>query len=376
MRRVAVIMGTRPEAIKLAPVVSALRSSPDAEPVLIVTAQHRGLLDPMLRTFGLTADHDLDIFKPGQTLDAILARAVEGLGRVFADATPDLVVVQGDTTTTLAGALAALHAKVPTAHVEAGLRTRDLHLPWPEEANRRAVTHLSTLHFAPTRQAADNLAREGVPDDRVFITGNTVVDALLWCRDNVAARDPAVLELADDPRRVVLVTLHRRESWGAPMTEVAEAIADLAREDDRLLVLFPVHRNPVVRESVARPLAGLPNVRVIEPLEYPDFVQALARSSVVLTDSGGVLEEAPSFGLPVVVLRDETERPDALRAGARVVGTNPAAVLEAARAALADPPRSDHANPFGDGQAADRIVAAIRSYWEGGAAPDEFVPSV
>jgi len=174
----------------------------------------------------------------------------------------------------------------------------------------------------------------------------------------------------------VLVTLHRRESWGAPMTEVAEAIAELAREDEGLLVLFPVHRNPVVRESVARPLAGLPNVRVVEPLEYPDFVQALARSSVVLTDSGGVLEEAPSFGLPVVVLRDETERPDALRAGARVVGTSPAAVLDAARAALADPPRSDHANPFGDGRAAERIVAALRSYWEGGAAPDEFVASV
>src|SRR4051794_5684049 len=376
MRRVAVIMGTRPEAIKLAPVVSALRARPGIEPLLVVTAQHRGLLDPMLATFELRADHDLDIFTPGQTLDAILARAVEGLGRVFADTTPDLVVVQGDTTTTLAGALAALHAKVPAGHVEAGLRTKDLHLPWPEEANRRAVTHLSTLHFAPTRQAAQNLARESVPDDRVFITGNTVVDALLWCRENVAARDAEVLALADDPRRVVLVTLHRRESWGAPMTEVAEAIARLARDDDELLVLFPVHRNPVVRESVARPLAGIPNVRVVEPLEYPDFVQALARASVVLTDSGGVLEEAPSFGLPVVVLRDETERPDALRAGARVVGTSPAAVLEAARAALADPPRSDHANPFGDGRAAERIVAALRSYWEGGAAPDEFVASV
>jgi UDP-N-acetylglucosamine 2-epimerase (non-hydrolysing) len=369
---VAVIMGTRPEAIKLARVVAALDACDDVEPVVVLTAQHRVLLDPVLDVFGMRSDYDLDVFTPGQTLDQILAKSVEGLGGVLADVLPDLVLVQGDTTTTLAGALAALHAKVPVGHVEAGLRTPTLYLPWPEEANRRAVSHLTTLQFAPTAHAAANLSREGIPASTTFVTGNPVVDSLLWCRDNVPARSPAVLALEEDSRQVVLVTLHRRESWGAPMTSIAEAIGELARDDESLLFLFPIHRNPVVRESVERPLEDIVNVRLVEPLEYPDFVQAMARSALILTDSGGLQEEAPSLRVPVLVLRDETERPDALKAGACLAGTSRESVLAAARSVLGDPPELDGSNPFGDGVAASRVVAAIRHYWGDGPPPEEF----
>jgi UDP-N-acetylglucosamine 2-epimerase (non-hydrolysing) len=372
-RRIAVIIGTRPEAVKLARVVDAIDSAEDLESVVVVTAQHRRLLDPVLERFELDAAYDLDIFRPGLSLDAILARSVEGLGRVLAEAEPHLVIVEGDTTTTLAGALAALHAKIPVGHVEAGLRTKNLHLPWPEEANRRAVTHLSTLHFAPTGVAAANLAREGIDSGLVFVTGNPVIDALQWCLNNLHAKATDVAALAGDPRRKALVTLHRRESWGAPMTSVAEAIADLAREDSSLLVLFPVHRNPTVRESVERPLLGIDNVRLIEPLEYPDFVHAMAQSSLILTDSGGVQEEAPSLCVPVLVLRDETDRPDSLAFGARVVGTSRREVHQAARSMLDHPPSLSGQNPFGDGKAASRIVAAARNHWGLGPRPEDLV---
>jgi UDP-N-acetylglucosamine 2-epimerase (non-hydrolysing) len=374
MRRVAIIFGTRPEAIKMAPVVHALRDRDGFEPIVVLTAQHRGLLDPMLDVFGIQAAHDLDLFRPGQTLDDILGRAVQGLGRWLEEERPDLVLVQGDTTTTLAGALSALHHHVPAGHVEAGLRTGNLMLPFPEEANRRAVTHLSTLHFAPTPACAENLAAENVPADRTFVTGNPVVDALLWCREHVEPRSDDVLGLDGDGRRVVLVTLHRRESWGAPMTSVAEAIAELATRHDDLRVVFPVHRNPVVRDSVAAPLAGLDNVQIIEPLPYPEFVHAMARSSLILSDSGGIQEEAPSLGVPVVVLRNETERPDALRAGARLAGTRREKVLEACEELLAAPPPSPENNPFGDGRAAQRIVDAIAHHLDGAPRPGDFTP--
>jgi UDP-N-acetylglucosamine 2-epimerase (non-hydrolysing) len=362
VRRVLTIAGTRPEAVKLGPVIRGVAEDPRFAATVVVTAQHRGLLDPVLGTFDVKPDYDLNIFRPGQTLDSILARCVEGLGAVFAETNPDIVLVQGDTTTVLAGALAALHAKVPVGHVEAGLRTKHLLTPWPEEGNRRAVTHLSTLHFAPTADAAQNLAREGVDESRVFVTGNTVVDALLWCRAEVPASTEEVLALRDDERRLVLVTLHRRESWGGAMTAVAEAIAELARADPGLVVLFPVHRNPVVRQSVEPPLRGIENVRVVEPLEYPDFVEAMARSSLIITDSGGVQEEAPTFGVPVLIVREETERPDALRAGARLVGTDGPTVLREATEVLLRPPELDGTNPFGDGRATERILSALGDY--------------
>ena len=376
VRRTAVIFGTRPEAIKMAPIVHELRRRDGEEPIVVLTAQHRGLLDPMLEVFGLRADHDLDIFAPGQSLDAILAKAVQGIGTVLADELPDLVLVQGDTTTTLAGALAGLHAHIPVGHVEAGLRTSDLFSPFPEEGNRRAVTHLASLHFPPTEQAAGNLVRESVDPDRTFVTGNTGIDALLWCREHAAPSDEVVLELQSDPRRKVLVTLHRRESWGAPMVAVAEAIAEVVRERDDLVVLFPVHRNPIVRQAVRPVLAPLETVRIVEPLPYPDFVHAMAGADLILSDSGGVQEEAPTFGVPNLVLRDETERPDALRAGARLVGTSRARVAAAMRAALDEPPRPAQGNPFGDGRAARRVVDAIAHHFDGAPRPDAFVQPV
>jgi UDP-N-acetylglucosamine 2-epimerase (non-hydrolysing) len=372
VRQVAVIIGTRPEAIKLAPVIAELRAAQAVEPLVISTGQHRGLLDPILATLGIEPDHDLDVFEPGLTLDALLGRCLERLGAVLAETRPSFVLVQGDTTSTLAGAIAGLHAMIPVGHVEAGLRTEDLHLPWPEEANRRAVTRFSSLHFAPTRDAAANLLREAVSPEAIFLTGNTVVDTLLWCRENLEPSAPEVLALADDPRRVALVTLHRRESWGPPMTHVAEALADVASDYPDLLVLFPIHRNPVVRESVRKPLEGIENVRVVEPFDYPDFVQAMARASVIVTDSGGIQEEAPSLAVPVLILRDETERPDALHAGAMLVGTTRGAVSLAMRAVLDDKPRLDGVNPFGDGHAAGRVVSAIRYSWGECDRPDDF----
>lgn len=372
MRRTAVIFGTRPEAIKMAPIIQELRRRDGEEPVVVLTAQHRGLLDPMLDVFGLRADHDLDIFAPGQSLDAILAKAVLGIGTVLADELPDLVLVQGDTTTTLAGALAGLHAHVPVGHVEAGLRTGDLFSPFPEEGNRRAVTHLSSLHFPPTEQSAGNLVREGIDPARTFVTGNTVIDALLWCREHAGPTDEVVLDLQADPRRKVLVTLHRRESWGAPMVAVAEAIAEVVAERDDLVVLFPIHRNPIVRQAVRPILAPLDAVRIVEPLPYPDFVHAMAGADLILSDSGGVQEEAPTFGVPNLVLRDETERPDALQAGAVLVGTNRARVAAAMRAALDEPGPPPRANPFGDGGAAARVVDAIAHHFDGAPRPAPF----
>ena len=376
-RRVAVVFGTRPEAIKLAPVIEALARSPHFEPVTIVTGQHREMLDQVLDLFGITPAHDRDVHRHGQTLTGITTRVLEGLAEVLEGDQPDLIVVQGDTTTTFAAALAAYYRRIPVGHVEAGLRTGDRYAPYPEEINRRLTTVLTSLHWAPTLSAAENLLAQGIPAGDVLVTGNTVIDALLAAIERKAPWGEAALEGLDaDPRRVLLVTAHRRESWGAPLGEVAAALAELAAGDPDLLVVFPIHRNPIVRRAM-RPLARLDNVLLVEPLVYGAFVRLMARAHLLLTDSGGLQEEGPSLGKPVLVMRQVTERPEAIAAGtARLVGTDRETIVATVRKLLDDPAAYDEmahvANPYGDGHAARRIVADLEHRMAGGPAPLPF----
>jgi UDP-N-acetylglucosamine 2-epimerase (non-hydrolysing) len=377
-KRIALVFGTRPDAIKLAPVVHAIGAAPGLEPLVVTTAQHRDMLDPVLDVFGIVPDRDLDIFRPGQPLTDIAARSVALLGEALRAERPDLVLVQGDTTTTFAGALAAFYEDIPVGHVEAGLRTHDRRAPFPEEANRRLASQLTTLHFAPTERAAEALAAEGLHDG-VLVTGNTVIDALRWAVSSPRPLgEPALREVLDDPRRVLLVTAHRRESWGEPLRRIGRALAALVAGDPDLLVVFPIHANPVVREAIGPSLAGLANVRLLEPLPYGDFVRLMQRADLVLTDSGGIQEEAPSLGKPVLVTRDVTERPEAIEAGtALLVGTDERAIEAGVRRLLDDPPAyaamARAANPYGDGRASARIVAAIDHWFGRGEPPEPFV---
>ena len=377
-RKVMVVMGTRPEAIKLAPVVLELERSPHFEPVVVLTAQHREMLDQVLELFEIEAAHDLNILRERQTLTDVTVRALEGLSPVMAQEAPDAVIVQGDTTTTFIGALAAFYQRVPVIHVEAGLRTGDPYSPYPEEINRRLTTQLATLHLAPTATSRNNLLAEQVPDDTILVTGNTVIDALLWTVDRrVEYGDPALKALDDDPRRVLLVTAHRRESWGEPMAAIGRALASLAASEPDLLIVFPIHRNPVVRDAILPAVDGLNNVIVTEPLAYGGFARLMERADVVLTDSGGVQEEAPSLGKPVLVMRDTTERPEAMEAGtAKLVGTDQAAIEAAVRTLLHDPVAYDAmanaVNPYGDGRAAERTVAALAHRFGYGPWPQQY----
>jgi UDP-N-acetylglucosamine 2-epimerase (non-hydrolysing) len=358
--RVAAILGTRPEVIKLAPVVFELRRSPGTECIVIATGQHREMLDQMLAQFELETDLDLGVMQPDQRLSDLTAALMGGLGDAVADIRPDWVLVQGDTTTTLCGALAAFYESIPVAHVEAGLRSGDERAPFPEEANRRLVTRLADLHLCPTPGSAANLLAESVPAERVCVTGNTVIDALLWAAERARASPPPVSRTR--PRRILL-TLHRRESHGQPMRDICDAVERLVLRGDTEVV-FPVHRSPAVREVVVPALAGVDGVQLCEPLDYLDFIHVLDSSDLILTDSGGVQEEAPSLGKPVLVLRDTTERPEAVEAGvARLVGTKPA-VVHASASKLLDDRRAYRAmahaeSPFGDGQASTRVAAAL-----------------
>ncbi len=368
MSKILVIFGTRPEAIKLFPVIAALAARPGLSVRTCVTAQHRGLLDQVLAIAGLVPDIDLDLMEPGQTLDRLTARLLVGLGEVMDSERPDLVVVQGDTATAMTGALAAYYRKVPVAHVEAGLRSGDIHHPWPEEVNRRIVAPIAMLHFAPTQTAADALLRENVAAETVHVTGNTVIDALHWTRDRVAGDpglgaglDAVVQRFAG--KRVILVTTHRRENFGDGMASIARAIARIAARDD-VAVIFPVHPNPNVVSVMDAILGDRANIARIDPLDYPTFVRALGVAEIVLTDSGGVQEEAPALGKPVLVMRETTERPEGVAAGtARLIGTDEDRIVseiftllddKAAYAAMA----RAH-NPFGDGRSAPRIAAII-----------------
>jgi len=379
-RSVLLAYGTRPEAVKMAPLVRALERSSSCEPVVVVTGQHRHMLDQVNSLFGIVPVADLDILRPGQTLVDISVRALQGLSEVIRVRRPDVVVVQGDTTTSTVAALAAAYQQVPVVHLEAGLRTHERYSPFPEEINRRVTTQLASLHLAPTPLSRENLLREGVPPEDVTVTGNTVIDALLEVVERTRRDVPeAVATLVEDPRRVVLVTLHRRESWGAPMVAVARAVARVARECPDVHVVVPLHLNPTVREAVVPVVAGLANVTVMEPLDYAAFAWLQDRSHVVLTDSGGVQEEAPSLGKPVLVTRDNTERPEAVDAGTvRLVGTDEDRVHDALLELLQDDAAhlrmASAVNPYGDGRAAARAAAAIEAFLGAGERLPEFVP--
>jgi UDP-N-acetylglucosamine 2-epimerase (non-hydrolysing) len=365
MIRVLSVFGTRPEAIKMAPVVHALEAAPDRfESVICVSAQHRAMLDQVLGVFGLRADHDLDLMTPGQTPTEIVARVLQRLPALLREVRPDVLLVQGDTMTTFAAAFAAYLERIPTGHVEAGLRTGNPYQPFPEEMNRVLTTRLAALHFAPTAKARDQLLAEGMPARDVYLTGNTVIDALLrTVRPGYHFRTPSLAAL-DPSRRVVLVTTHRRESFGAPLRAVCAAIRDLAERFSDLQFVLPVHPNPEVKGTVSSLLCDLPGMHLIEPVDYVEFVHLMDRAYLVLTDSGGVQEEAPSLGKPVLVLRDVTERPEGVTAGtAVVVGTDRERIVATASELLtsreAYERMANAVNPYGDGRASERIVAAL-----------------
>lgn len=368
-KKVMITFGTRPEAIKMAPVVRALRERGDVTPIVAVTAQHREMLDQVLDLFGITPEEDLNVMQPGQTLPGLTARIVEGMSEIIARRKPDVVLVHGDTTTTLATSLAAFYNRVRIGHVEAGLRTGDLYSPWPEEANRRLTAPLATWHFSPTWTSRANLLAEGIPEKDIYVTGNTVIDALLQVDARFESDTALESEMAhrfpwlQPSRRLILVTGHRRENFGDGFERICRALARIAQRED-VQIVYPVHLNPNVREPVHRHLSGLSNVHLIEPQEYLPFVYLMRRSYLILTDSGGVQEEAPSLGKPVLVMRDTTERPEAVEAGTvRLVGTNDDVIVGELTSLLDDSAlyarMSEAHNPYGDGNASLRIVEAI-----------------
>lgn len=387
--RVCTVVGTRPEAIKLAPLILALRSEDNLQCQVCSTGQHREMLDQTLAVFGIRADHDLKLMSKGQSLGTLTARAVEAMDGYFGREKPDLVLVQGDTTTVFCAALAAFYHGIPIGHVEAGLRTGNLKAPWPEEANRVLTSRLVDLHFAPTEEGRKNLLAEGVDAKTIHVTGNTVIDALLWVRDKVqgnaemreklrhtyGAREDFVRDFfaccpeskRQGAGRLLLVTAHRRESFGEGLLNVCRAIRQLVAKYPDVGVLYPVHLNPQVQAPVQRMLSGEPRIQLIPPVDYAMFVYLMNQAHLLLTDSGGVQEEAPSLGKPVLVLRDTTERPEALSAGtSRLVGTQVDVIVREASRLLEDDEeyksRSSTTNPYGDGHATERIVSAIHGF--------------
>ena len=364
--KVMTIFGTRPEAIKMAPVVLELQKHPNQiQSIVAVTAQHREMLDQVLHLFKIVPDYDLDIMSPSQTLFDITSRALNGLNKAISSARPDIVLVHGDTTTTFVGALAAFYHQIPVGHVEAGLRTHNKYSPYPEEMNRKLAGVLTDLHFSPTLTARGNLLKENVPEHSIFVTGNTVIDALLG-----TVRPDFVFPSGIDgvsqppPGRMILVTTHRRENLGEPMRHVYQALRSIIEEVPDTYAVFPVHRNPQVRQVVNEELGNLPRVHLIDPMDYEPFANLMARSHLILTDSGGIQEEAPSLGKPVLVLRDTTERPEAVEAGTvKLIGTSRERVLEESRRLLTDDNEyrrmTEASNPYGDGQAAGRIVQIL-----------------
>lgn len=365
MIRVLSVFGTRPEAIKMAPVVQALQKAPDRfQSIICVSAQHRAMLDQVLQVFGLQADHDLNLMTAAQSPADVAARVLERLPSLLHQIRPDVLLVQGDTMTSFAAAFAAYLERIPSGHVEAGLRTGDRYQPFPEEMNRVLTSRLASIHFAPTPQARAALLSEGVPAGDVHLTGNTVIDALLrTVRPNYTFHSPQLGSL-DPSRRLVLVTTHRRESFGAPLESTCAAIRDLAERHPDLQFVLPVHPNPQVKQTVERLLCDVPGMHLIEPVDYVEFVHLLNRAYIVLTDSGGVQEEAPSLGKPVLVLREVTERPEGVAAGtAVVVGTDRDRIVSVASELLTSRPAYERmanaVNPYGDGQASGRIVNAL-----------------
>jgi UDP-N-acetylglucosamine 2-epimerase (non-hydrolysing) len=370
-KKILLVFGTRPEAIKMAPLALELKKRPELDVEVCVTAQHREMLDQVLNLFELTPEYDLDLMQPGQDLFDITTRALQGLKDVFSEAKPDLVLVHGDTTTTFSASLAAFYQKIPVGHIEAGLRTGDIYSPWPEEINRKLTGSLTELHFAPTEKSQQNLLAENISSDNIFVTGNTVIDALLQVVDIVKTDTELNQKLknqfdfVDSTKKLILVTGHRRESFGGGFERICQALKFLAKRGD-VQVVYPVHLNPNVKEPVDRILADVENVHLIEPLDYLPFVYLMSRTYFILTDSGGVQEEAPSLGKPVLVMRDTTERPEAIQAGTvKLVGTDLDYIVEQAIILLDNQQEykkmSIAHNPYGDGKACARIADIIIS---------------
>lgn len=377
--KVMSVFGTRPEAVKMAPLVLELQRRAELESVVCVTAQHREMLDSVLREFGISPEHDLNIMQSGQSLADITSRVLHGLGPVYEQEKPGLVLVHGDTTTTFAASLAAFYAHIPVGHVEAGLRTFDRWSPWPEEMNRRLTGQLASLHFAPTRRNAENLRREGV-EGSIWVTGNTVIDALKYTASGEGFSRPELGEIDYVNHRVVTLTCHRRENYGEPMRNIFEAVRNTALRFSDVIFVYPVHLSPVVRQAAGQLLSGVPNIRLIEPLDAVDMHRLMAKSYMVMTDSGGLQEEAPALGKPVLVLRRETERPEAVEAGTvELAGTQRERIELLAARLLTDRAAYDKmaraVNPYGDGRACERIADAIcHAFGLSERRPEEFVP--
>lgn len=382
MKKIMPIYGTRPEAIKVAPIVKALQDADEFECVVVVTGQHREMLDQVNELFGITPEYDLDVIQPRQTLNSLLTKTINGLDEIFEKEKPDAVVVQGDTTTSTAGAIAAFYRGIPVVHAEAGLRSHDLFSPFPEEANRKLTSQIASLHLAPTALSKHNLTRETFSGDDIVITGNSVIDALLTVVEkNVPFTDPKLEELVSSGKRIVLVTTHRRENQGEPMRGIGRALARLSKAEPDVEFILPLHRNPAVREALLPEIDGLSNITLTEPLAYGEFTRIINASSVVLTDSGGVQEEAPSLGKPVLVMRLNTERPEAVAAGTvRLIGTDEERIFESVTELLHDEAAyqemANAVNPYGDGKASERTVAAIAQLLGVGARMEEFASVV
>lgn len=364
--KVMVVFGTRPEAIKMAPVIKELKQVKDIKTIVCVTAQHREMLDQVLTLFDIKPDYDMDLMKEQQDLFTITSGVLAGMKGILEKEQPDLVMVHGDTTTTFAAALSAFYLRIPVAHVEAGLRTRNKYSPFPEELNRTLTGRLAELHFAPTDTSRENLLAESTAQFKIWVTGNTVIDALLDTVHNDYEFAPELTGI-DLNKRILLVTTHRRENWGEPMRQIYQALIDLVEEFTDVEVVFPVHKNPVVRDVAMEMLGSRERFHLIEPLDYEPFANLMNRCYLVLTDSGGLQEEAPSLGKPVLVLRDTTERPEAVKAGTvKLTGTNRQRVYDAARILLSDPAEYDKMaraiNPYGDGKAARRIVKVVTDF--------------
>lgn len=379
-KNVMVVYGTRPEAIKVAPVIKAIEAHPLLRATTVVTGQHREMLDQVNKVFSIVPDKDLDLFEPGQTLNTLSSKIFSKMDELLAEAKPDALIVQGDTTTVMAAAVAGFYREVPIIHLEAGLRSHNIFSPFPEEANRKIVSQVSSLHIAPTEVSKANLLAESVAPERIVVTGNTVIDALLHAaQQDVQISDPRVQAAVDSGRRILLVTTHRRENWGNAMVEVGKALHEIAHRYPDDLIVFPTHRNPIVRKAVLPEIEGLDNVITCEPLPYQEFAFLISKVHMVVTDSGGVQEEAPTLGKPVLVLRENTERPEAVIAGTvKLIGTDKDRVV-AEVAALKDDAAlfegmSRAINPYGDGAASERTVAAILQMFGLGERMPDFTP--
>lgn len=369
-RRLLFVLGTRPEVIKMAPVIFAARNNPEIEAVILHTGQHHELAYEMYDHFGLAPDYDLKVMKPDQSLSQLSANLISGISNVMADQRFDMVFVQGDTTSAFMGALASFYQKTPVGHIEAGLRTQNRYSPFPEEINRRLVSPMASLHFAPTARAKNMLLNEGISDESIVVTGNTVIDALLWSVEQGVSPDPEIAEILNRPGRLVLVTTHRRENFGGPHRQVFGALLDLTEKFTDIRILFPIHPNPNVRKEAAALLNNHPAIHLTSPLNYRNFIAAMKKSFIILSDSGGVQEEAPSLDKPVLVLRDSTERPEGIDAGAlKLVGTDRNAIVACASDLLTSSETYEAmasiANPYGDGKAAERIISASMAFLAG-----------